>query len=96
MMYKVISVSSMQTREYVDRRSQQPSTFKSLGLVLHDGYNCIYAEALQEMATLVEDMKLVGNDKVLAQIQIACRDYQTQQGETRFSNECTIRSIMKA
>ena len=90
---KVSKVLSIQDRQYNDQQGQ-PRVFTSMGFVLTDGVDTIFAEATGDYAR-----SLVGylneGDMVRVQLSMSVRDWQDQQGQTRYENRAYINAIKK-
>lgn len=93
MVTKIIKVFQMSTRQYTDRQGVA-QVFKSKGFILHNGDGTIYAEAVQEQADQLQQLDIHEGDCAFVQLASVAREYKTQQGETRYSNEFTIRQMV--
>ena len=90
---KIQKLLPIQDRQYTDQQGQ-PRVFTSMGFVLTDGVDTIYAEATGDYAR-----SLVGHvnegDTVRTQLSTGVRDWQDQQGQTRYENKVFINNIKK-
>lgn len=90
---KIKKVLPIQDRQYNDQQGQ-PRVFTSMGFVLTDGIDTIFAEATGDYAR-----SLVGHlnegDMVRVQLSTSVRDWQDQQGQTRYENKAYISVIKK-
>lgn len=90
---KIEKVLPIQDRQYTDQQGQQ-RVFTSMGFVLTDGIDTIYAEATGDYAR-----SLVGHlnagDMIRVQLSMSVRDWQDQQGQTRYEVRMYISTIKK-
>ena len=90
---KIKKVLPIQDRQYNDQQGQ-PRVFTSMGFVLTDGVDTIFAEATGDYAR-----SLVGHlnegDMVRVQLSMSVRDWQDQQGQTRYEVRAYISTIKK-
>ena len=90
---KISKVLAIQDRQYNDQQGQ-PRVFTSMGFVLTDGVDTIFAEATGDYAR-----SLVGHlnegDMVRVQLSMSVRDWQDQQGQTRYEVRAYINAIKK-
>lgn len=93
MVAKVIKVFPMTSREYTDRMGQK-QTFKSKGFIINAGDGTIFAEAIQETATALEELNIQEGEAVFVQLSYVAREYKDSQGNQRYSNEVTIRQML--
>lgn len=93
MVAKIIKVFPLNSREYTDRMGQK-AVFKSKGFIINAGEGNIYAEAVQETATAIEELKVQEGEAVFIQLQHVAREYKDGNGLTRYSNEVTIRQLL--
>lgn len=93
MIVKIVKALPMVARDYTDRQGQN-QVFKSKGFVLHDGESSFYAEALQENAESLEALNPQEGKTASVHMHCVARDYKTQAGEQRYSNEFIIRRMM--
>ena len=92
MVVQFIQVLPLAKREYTDRNGQA-ATFKSKGFVIHNGDGTLYVEATQELAEKLESLNIEAGACALVQIGSVAREYKTNAGETRYSNELTFRNV---
>lgn len=93
MVAKVIKVFPITSREYTDRMGQK-QVFKSKGFIIYAGEGNIYAEAVQETATTLEELNIQEGEPVFVQLSYVAREYKDSNGLTRYSNEVTIRQML--
>jgi len=93
MVAKIIKVFPLNSREYTDRNGQK-AIFKSKGFIINAGEGNIYAEAVQDTATVIEELNVQEGEAVFIQLQHVARDYKDSNGLTRYSNEVTIRQLL--
>ena len=90
---KIQKVLPIQDRQYQDQQGQQ-RVFTSMGFVLTDGVDTLFAEATGDYAR-----SLVGylneGDTVRTQLSMSVRDWKDQQGQARYENRCYISTIKK-
>jgi hypothetical protein len=88
---KIQKLLAIQDRQYNDQQGQ-PRVFTSMGMVLTDGIDTLFAEATGDYAR-----SLVGHlnegDFVRVQLSMSVRDWQDQQGQTRYENKSYISTI---
>jgi len=82
---------ALQEREYVNRQTNQPEKFASVGFILQHGDCSFYAEMIQEQArkagALSKDFYYV------ATLQAQARPWEDQQGTKRFENRLTLTKL---
>ena len=82
---KIQKLLAIQDRQYNDQQGQ-PRVFTSMGMVLTDGIDTLFAEATGDYAR-----SLVGHlnegDFVRVQLSMSVRDWQDQQGQTRYATK---------
>ena len=93
MVAKVIKVFPLASRKYTDRMGQE-QTFKSKGFIINAGDGAIFAEAVQETATALEELNIQEGEAVFVQLSFVAREYKDSQGNSRYSNEVTIRQML--
>ena len=90
---KIQKVLPIQDRQYQDQQGQQ-RVFTSMGFVLTDGVDTLFAEATGDYAR-----SLVGylneGDTVRTQLSMGVREWQDQQGQDRYENRIYISTIKK-
>lgn len=89
MVIKFIKVFSLVRRDYTDRNGQ-PSVFRTKPFIVANGDGQIYVEAIQEQADALEALDIHEGDCAFAQISTTAREYKTQGGDVRYSNEITL------
>ena len=77
---KIQKLLAIQDRQYNDQQGQ-PRVFTSMGMVLTDGIDRSLVGHLQE------------GDFVRVQLSMSVRDWQDQQGQTRYENRAYISNI---
>lgn len=93
MIAKVIKVFPIVHRDYTDRMGAK-QVFHSKGFLLVIGEGTIYVEAVQETATALEAFKVKEGSVAFVQLVFCAREYKTAQGETRLSNEVTLKQFV--
>lgn len=93
MVVKIVKVLPTTSREYTDRQGQM-QVFKSKGFIINAGEGNIYAEAVQETCTSLDNLDIHEGDCAFVQLQFNTRDYKTSKGDIRTANEVTIRQMM--
>lgn len=88
---KIQKLLPIQDRQYNDQQGWA-KVFTSMGFVLTDGVDTMYAEATGDYAR-----SLVGHlnegDTVRSQLSTSVRSWQDQQGQTRYENKIYISTI---
>lgn len=92
MLVKFIAVQPISEREYTDRLGNK-QVFKSKGFTMQTSDGTLYAEAVQELAESLNKMEIKSGDCALVQLSSVAREYTTQSGEKRVSNEFTLRQV---
>ena len=91
--FRIKMVLPIHDRRYQDQQGQQ-KVFTSLGVVLTDGVDTIFAEATGDYArSLVGQLK--EGDMVRAQLSMSVRDWKDQQGQARYENRVYASTIKK-
>ena len=93
MVAKVIKVFPLASRKYTDRMGTE-QVFKSKGFIIYAGEGNIYAEAVQETATALEGLNIQEGEPVFVQLSYVAREYKDSNGNSRYSNEVTIRQML--
>lgn len=88
---KIQKVLPLQDRQYNDQQGQT-RVFTSMGMVLTDGIDTLYAEATGDYARSLVG-HLTDGDYVRVQLSMSVRDWQDQQGQTRYENKCYVSTI---
>lgn len=81
------------SRNYTDRMGANQE-FRSMGLIVDTGNGTMFVEAVQELCAELEKLQLKSGDCALIQVASVARDYKTSSGETRYSNEFTIKRFV--
>ena len=79
----------MRERSYTDQQGQQ-KVFVSVGFVLTDGINTMFAEAVGDMARALEQQRPDQEVMHLADYELSCREWQDSQQQRRFENAVRI------
>ena len=85
---KIQKLLPLQDRQYNDQQGQ-PRVFTSMGMVLTDGIDTLFAEATGDYVV----GHLQEGDFVRVQLSMSVRDWQDQQGQTRYENKSYISNI---
>lgn len=93
MLVKIIEVRPKVEREYIDNMGLK-QTFKSVGMILHNGQGTMYVEAVQDMCTRFLENNVKAGYCMLAEIQPNARKFNDSKGVERYSNELTLKSYM--
>lgn len=83
----------MAKRAYTDRQGRA-DVFKTKGFVLQHSSGEFYVEAVQKDAETLEGMDIKVGDCAFVSFRVVCRSYKTAQGETRYSNEITLNTMV--
>lgn len=92
MLVKFTSIYPLSEREYTDRMGNK-QVFKSKGFMMQTSYGTLYAEAVQELAESLNKLDIKVGDCAMIQLSSVAREYTTQSGEKRVSNEFTLRQV---
>lgn len=92
MLVKFTSIYPLSEREYTDRLGNK-QVFKSKGFMMQTSDGTLYAEAVQELAESLNKLDIKNGDCALIQLSSVAREYTTQSGEKRVSNEFTLRQV---
>ena len=79
----------MRERSYTDQQGQQ-KVFVSVGFVLTDGINTMFAEDVGDMARALEQQKPDQEVMHLVEYELSCRECQDSQQQRRFDNAVII------
>lgn len=93
MVVKIIEVLPMAERAYTDRQGRA-DVFKSKGFILQHSTGQFYVEAVQKDAESLDAMDIKNGDCAFVSFRVVCRSYKTAQGETRYSNEITLNTMI--
>lgn len=91
--FKIKQVLPIHDRQYQDQQGQS-RVFTSLGVVLTDGIDTIFAEATGDYARSLVG-QLNEDDMVRAQLSMSVRDWTDQQGQARYENRVYASTIKK-
>jgi len=91
--FKIKQVLPIHYRQYQDQQGQS-RVFTSLGVVLTDGIDTIFAEATGDYARSLVG-QLNEGDMVRAQLSMSVRDWTDQQGQARYENRVYASTIKK-
>lgn len=92
MLVKFTSIYPLSEREYTDRMGNK-QVFKSKGFMMQTSDGSLYAEAVQELAESLNKLDIKVGDCAMIQLSSVAREYTTQSGEKRVSNEFTLRQV---
>lgn len=92
MLVKFTSIYPLSEREYTDRLGNK-QVFKSKGFMMQTSDGTLYAEAVQELAESLNKLDIKNGDCAMIQLSSVAREYTTQSGEKRVSNEFTLRQV---
>ena len=92
MLVKFTSIYPLTEREYTDRMGNK-QVFKSKGFMMQTSDGTLYAEAVQELAESLNKLDIKVGDCAMIQLSSVAREYTTQSGEKRVSNEFTLRQV---
>lgn len=92
MLVKFTSIYPLSEREYTDRLGNK-QVFKSKGFMMQTSDGTLYAEAVQELAESLNKLDIKVGDCAMIQLSSVAREYTTQSGEKRVSNEFTLRQV---
>ena len=90
---KIKTLLAIQDRQYTDQQGQ-PRVFTSMGFVLTDGIDTIFAEATGDYARSLVGFLNEG-DMVRVQLSMSVHDWKDQQGQTRYEVKAYISTIKK-
>lgn len=93
MVVKIVSVMPMAQRAYTDRQGRA-DVFKTKGFILQHSSGEFYVEAVQKDAETLEAMDIKNGDCAFVSFRVVCRSYKTAQGDTRYSNEITLNTMI--
>ena len=91
---KIQKLLPLQDRQYNDQQGQ-PRVFTSMGMVLTDGIDTLFAEATGDYARSLVGHLNEGDfvDFVRVQLSMSVRDWQDQQGQARYENKAYVSNI---
>ena len=93
MLAKIIKVFPIVHRDYTDRLGAKQQ-FHSKGFLINAGEGTIYVEAIQETATALESFGVKEDSLAFVQLMFSAREYKTAQGESKMSNEVTLKQFI--
>ena len=79
----------LRERSYTDQQGQQ-KVFVSVGFLLTDGINTMFAEAVGDAARALDQQKPNQDVMHLVEYEIGCREWQDSQQQRRFENAVRI------
>lgn len=92
MLVKIIKVWALEAHEYTDRNGKN-QVFKSKGFTMQTGEGSFYAEAVGDNAEALDKLGIQAEDTAFVQVSIRAREYKSQNGTERVSNEITIQQM---
>lgn len=92
MLVQIIKVWALEAHEYTDRLGQK-QVFKSKGFTMRMGEGTFYAEAIGDNAEAFDKLDIHPQDTAFIQVSIRAREYKSQNGTERVSNEITIQQM---
>lgn len=92
MFVQVLRVLDLATREYTDNQGVKQQ-FYSKGFLLHADFGQFYAEAVQETALSLDKAKIEAGMCGFARVYFSAREYNTQNGTARYSNDVTLSQL---
>lgn len=92
MLVQIIKVWALEAHEYTDRLGQK-QIFNSKGFTMRMGEGTFYAEAIGDTAKGLDKLDINPQDTAFIQVSIRAREYKSQNGTERVSNEVTIQQM---
>lgn len=92
MLVQIIKVWALEAHEYTDRNGQN-QVFKSKGFTMRIGEGSFYAEAVGDNAEALDKLDIHPQDTAFVQVSLRAREYKSQNGTERVSNEVTIQQM---
>lgn len=92
MLVQIIKVWALEAREYTDRLGQK-QIFNSKGFTMRMGEGTFYAEAVGDNAKALDKLDIHTQDTAFVQVSLRAREYKSQNGAERVSNEITIQQM---
>lgn len=92
MLVKIIKVWALEAHNYTDRTGQN-QVFKSKGFTMQTGEGSFYAEAVGDNAEALDKLDIHPQDTALVQVSLRAREYKSQNGTVRVSNEFIIQQM---
>lgn len=92
MLVQIIKVWALEAKEYTDRLGQK-QIFNSKGFTMRIGEGTFYAEAIGDNAKELDKLDINPQDTAFVQVSLRAREYKSQNGTERVSNEVTIQQM---
>lgn len=92
MLVKIIKVWALEAHEYTDR-SGKTQVFKTKGFTMQTSEGSFYAEAVGDNAEALDKLDIHPQDTAFIQVSVRAREYKSQNGTERVSNEVTIQQM---
>lgn len=92
MLVQIMKVWALEAHEYTDRQGQK-QVFKSKGFTMRVGEGTFYAEAIGDNAEALDKLDIHPQDTAFVQVSLRAREYKTQSGIERVTNEVTIQQM---
>ena len=92
MLVQIIKVWALEAHEYTDRLGQK-QVFNSKGFTMRMGEGTFYAEAIGDNAKELDKLDFHPQDTAFVQVSLRAREYKSQNGTERVSNEVTIQQM---
>lgn len=92
MLVQIIKVWALEAHEYTDRNGQS-QVFRSKGFTMRMGEGTFYAEAIGDNAEALDKLDIHPQDTASIQVSLRAREYKSQNGTERVSNEVTIQQM---
>lgn len=92
MLVKIVKVWALEAHEYTDRNGQK-QVFNSKGFTMQMGEGLFYAEAVGDNAKALDKLDIHPQDTAFVQVSLRAREYKSQNGTERVSNEITIQQM---
>lgn len=92
MLVQILKVWALEAHEYTDRVGKS-QVFKSKGFTMRMGEGTFYAEAIGDNAEALDKLDIHPQDTAFIQVSLRAREYKSQNGTERVSNEVTIQQM---
>lgn len=92
MFVQVLKVLDLAEREFTDHQGVK-QRFYSKGFLLQADFGQFYAEAVQETALSLDKADIKAGMCGFARVYFSSREYNTQNGAARYSNDVTISQL---
>ena len=92
MLVQIIKVWALEAHEYTDRLGQK-QIFNSKGFTMRMGEGTFYAEAIGDNAKELDKLDIHLQDTAFVQVSLRAREYKSQNGTEKVSNEVTIQQM---